>query len=202
MKRFSDVFQKIQVRTILGDAKLNIAMFQACPNGLSLSRYSTENRDACVKLCARTLLRFALPPGCRDLGLTLRTDRCHSILRLASQGEYVVRCPLVRMVWPGHFPKGKISPQSPSFVSLGLLVTFVCRSGLNSRGGVSRVHATDATPTHNCTDKNKYREARARTYKYKNKYNTANTNTTTNTKTGRTIQKNNTKCNSTYEYHV
>ena len=32
-------FQQIQVRTILGDAKLNVAMLQACPIALFLSRY-------------------------------------------------------------------------------------------------------------------------------------------------------------------
>ena len=43
---------------------------------------------------------FALP----SLGLTLRTVGYHSIFRLVSQGEYVVRCPHARRVlaWPTH----------------------------------------------------------------------------------------------------
>ena len=35
----------------------------------------------------------------------------------------------------------------PFYVSLGLLVTFACKSGLNNRGGVSGVHEADGTTT-------------------------------------------------------
>ena len=88
----------------------------------------------------------------------------HSTFRLISQVEYVARCPLVCTAWPAN-------SQSPSFVSLGLLVIFSCRSGLNIRGGVSGVHAAGGTPTPNYTQKNnnKHPEPGARTYKYTNK---------------------------------
>ena len=50
-----------------------------------------------------------------------------------------------------------------SFVGLGLLVTSACRSGLNNRGGVSRVHAAGGTTSQNCTHTLKNQGKSART---------------------------------------
>ena len=41
---------------------------------------------------------------------TIRNDGYQSIFRLVFQGEYVVRCPLVRKIWLGQLTKGKTSP--------------------------------------------------------------------------------------------
>ena len=59
----------------------------------------------------------------------------HSIFRLVFQGDYVVRCPLVRMDWPGQ-------PSKSFFGQSG----FACRPGLNTRGGFSGVDAGGGIP--------------------------------------------------------
>ena len=78
----------------------------------------------------------------------------------------------------------------PSFVSLGLLVVFACKSGLNNRSGVSGVQRPPPkiTPTKTkrqrrartkkTNTKNKYREARAHSFTY-NKYREARVQTCT-----------------------
>ena len=53
----------------------------------------------------------------------------------------------------------------PSFVSLGFLVTFACRSGLNNRGGVSGFTRWAGNPPNNFlpTTRNNYRRAHTNT---------------------------------------
>ena len=92
---------------------------------------------------------------------------------LVNHQDCVGLCPPACMAWPSRRTKRTrkvhwvFLGDGHSFVSLGLLVTFACRSGLNNRGGVSGVHAAGGTTSSNHTLKynNKYRDARAQTFK-------------------------------------
>ena len=68
----------------------------------------------------------------------------HSVLYVKGN----MLCAAHAWFWPGQLTKGKEKPtgflflrDGRSFLSLGLLVSFACMSGLNLRGGVSGVHA-------------------------------------------------------------
>ena len=103
----------------------SIALLQAGADLYLYTRY-TENHVAFVRLLQNSgrldgsvmceplwsvhgLLEFPLLPSCRGLQFTFRTDGHHSIFRLASHGECVVRWSLVRRVrlWPVQLLKGK-----------------------------------------------------------------------------------------------
>ena len=116
-----------------------------------LAALSCENLSGvcadCTDYWALHCLRAAQVSGKPHVQMGYR-----SIFRLVFQREYVVRCPLVRKVWPGQLPKGKKSPLDFFWVivSLGLLVSFASQSGL---------HPPTITPTNT----KKHRDARAQT---------------------------------------
>ena len=129
---------------IFQDHHIHIYMFVSTPHRKPLS----QSCDCNVLVRLHGALGFAMPQNCRGI----------SLFRLVCQGEYVVRCPPVRKVWPGQLSKERKVPwvsflgDHPSLVSLGLLVTFACRSGLNNRGGVSRDSRGGRDPTNNSTN--------------------------------------------------
>ena len=131
MESHFHLFHNRQVRTNLGNAKLNIAMFQGCPIALFQSRYSFRpshrsrnvarqtmcqscdcNVTADVWLachvsilleCARSMRSTEL---CTAFELQVPrvklTHRWVSIFRRVFERECVVRRRLVRRVWPGE----------------------------------------------------------------------------------------------------
>ena len=103
----------------------------------------------------------------------------HSIFRLVSQWEHVVRC-----------AQDLANSYSRSF---GLLDTFACRSGLNNRSGLSGVRAGSCTPpeisprnTTIHTETRAYKNTDTKTDTERRAHEHANT--TTNTNTGRQRQ--------------
>ena len=157
----------------MGDANLSIAILRTCPivssyhdvqpdhhsDTNTLRRWFVVCRPFWSVHGLHGLLGFALLSSCKSLGLTFRTDGYHSIFRPVFQGETVVRCPPVGRLGRGNSRRVTgflFWVIGRSFVSLGLLVTFACRSRLNNRGGVSGVHTAGRTPTQNYTHKEKH----------------------------------------------
>ena len=175
--------------------------FQACPIALFFSRYffrpSQRDLYAAPKTmshscdlntfgwfvmrepleCARTtriILGLALPSVFFWLGSTSRADGYHStFLSCISCGK----CCACAQGLAGPIHEGKevrwmsFLGGGPSFVSLGLLVTFACRSGLNNRSGVCSKEQKQIQ--RRASTKNKIQnintETRAHKYKYKKK---------------------------------
>ena len=91
---------EIQVRTILGDScgcnmfVANVWLVWHC-----LPFWSVHG--------LHLVLGFALPPSCRGLGLTLRTDGYHNIFRPVNQKNVWGFAHLLCLVWPGQLTKGR-----------------------------------------------------------------------------------------------
>ena len=116
----------------------DIEMLQACPIPLFLSRCSWKTRVQIDTRCTENhvtanitasvwldlscvkhfwsvhglhgVLGFAILPSCKGFGWNLpcRSKKPSTFL-FTSQGEYVVRCSLLRKVWSGQRTKGKKS---------------------------------------------------------------------------------------------
>ena len=91
---------EIQVRAILGDScgcdmfVANVWLVCHC-----LPFWSVHG--------LHQVLGFALPPSCRGLGQTLRTDGYHNIFRLVNQKNVWGFAHLLCLVWPGQLMKGR-----------------------------------------------------------------------------------------------
>ena len=80
------------------------------------------------------VLGFALPLSCRSLGLDLHTDEyLTAYFRLKENMLCNLPTCAQGLARPTPKWKRKVHRDFPSFVSLGLLVTCACRSGLNDR---------------------------------------------------------------------